>query len=132
MRQRVKRFLSIFCIMTVIASLVTVMPVSAEEVQGTETESVEVSNETEDESVTEEAATQTAIEEPAVSESAVMDDITTEEPEAAAEPKQTIHYDFRTEYWRRRGDHTGFYVPQCKDETGKLNHSLCLVILCIL
>ncbi len=90
MRQRVKRFLSIFCIMTVIASLVTVMPVNAEEVQGTETESVEVSNETEDESVTEEAATQTAIEEPAVSESAVMDDITTEEPEVAAEPEQTI------------------------------------------
>ena len=43
MRQRVKKYLSIFCIMTVIASLVTVMPVSAEEVQGTETESVEVS-----------------------------------------------------------------------------------------
>lgn len=62
MRQRVKRFLSIFCIMTVIASLVTVMPVNAEVVQGTETGSVEaiteavnevVEDTTEDETVTE-------------------------------------------------------------------------------
>lgn len=41
MRQRVKKYLSIFCIMAIIASLVTVMPVNAEEVQGTETGSVE-------------------------------------------------------------------------------------------
>lgn len=38
MRQKIKRFLSILCMMTVIASMVTVMPVSAEEVQGSMTE----------------------------------------------------------------------------------------------
>ena len=43
-----QRFLCILCMMTAIASLVAVMPVNAEEVQGTENESVEVINETED------------------------------------------------------------------------------------
>lgn len=48
-----QRFLCSLCIMTVITSLVTVMPVSAEEVQGTETESVEVLTESEEAAVTE-------------------------------------------------------------------------------
>ena len=74
MRQKIKRFLSVLCIMTVVASLVTVMPVSAEEVQGTETESLEVIAETEG----------VEIEEIAETEEAAV----TEDTEKAAEPEQ--------------------------------------------
>ena len=70
MRQKIKRFLSILCMMTVIASMVTVMPVSAEEVQGSMTESeaviTESTIETEVETQEEmEMETEETLEEPA-------------------------------------------------------------------
>ena len=90
MRQKVKRFLSIFCIMAFITSLVTAMPVSAEEVQGTEAGSAEVITEIKDDSVAVEETAKTENEETAVAESEVVDVIVIEEPEAVAEPELTV------------------------------------------
>ena len=94
-----QRFLCILCIMTVITSLVTVMPVSAEEVQGTETESMEVSTETEAESVAEEevleeeaARTDSEPDETEMTEApdtSLLDETSTEEVENVTEPEQT-------------------------------------------
>lgn len=94
MRQKIKRFLSILCMMTVIAFMVTVMPVSAEEVQGSMAESeavvTEIPIETEVETQEEmEMETEETLDEPAEQtelaepEADVEEDITVIEPVGA-------------------------------------------------